>query len=568
VGHGCGFQGGWIPFAKTKAERVANHDPRLSIEERYSTHEAYVAIVKRTADRAVQDRFLLPEDADRFVREAEASDVRRTPSPSPAPNVQPASVACEQLASLRLTNAIVTLAHAYPAGSFTPTAGGRSIDVPASCRVMVTARPTEDSDIKVEVWIPDGDTWNGKLLGTDNGGFSGAINYAGLASAVTKGYAAVGTDTGHSGDQMDFGVGHPEKIIDWAYRSIHEMTAIAKTVVEASRGRGPAKSYFSGCSTGGQQALSEAQRFPADYDGIVAGDPGNNRVNLIYGFLWSWLATHDASGAPILPSTKLPALTKAAVAACDREDGLQDGLIGDPRACHFDPAVLACAGTETEACLTPAQIEAVKKVYAGATTRSGQQLYPGWAPGSEAGWGSYITNPKEPVRISLFRSWVFENANWDPRSFDWDKDVATVNAKYPFLSAMSLDYGAFKARGGKLIMYTGLADPVASPFDTFAYYESVVKANGGADATKPFYRFFSAPGMGHCGGGAGPNTFDMLSALDAWVEKGVAPDAIPASHATNSQVDRTRPLCAYPEVAHYKGTGSIDDAANFSCVVK
>ncbi len=340
AGQGCGFQGGWIPFAKTKAERVAKHDPRLSIEERYATHEAYVAIVKRTADQAVRDRFLLPEDADRFVREAEASDVRRTPSPpsSPAPNVQPASVACEQLASLRLTNATVTLAHAYPAGTFTPTAGGRSLDAPAFCRVMVTARPTADSDIKVEVWIPDGGGWNGKLLGTDNGGFSGAINYTALASAITKGYAAVGTDTGHSGDQMDFGVGHPEKIIDWAYRSIHEMTAIAKTVVEASRGRGPAQSYFSGCSTGGQQALSEAQRFPADYDGIVAGDPGNNRVNLIYGFLWSWLATHDASGAPILTSAKLPALTKAAVAACDRDDGLQDGLIGEPRACHFDPA--------------------------------------------------------------------------------------------------------------------------------------------------------------------------------------------------------------------------------------
>jgi hypothetical protein len=565
AGYGCGFQGGWIPFAKTKAERVANHDPRLSIEERYATHEAYVAIVKRAAEQAVRDRFLPPEDANRFVREAEASDVRRTPSPAPDPNVRPTSVACEQLPSLRLTHATVTLAHAYPAGTFTPTAGGRSLDVHAFCRVMVTATPTPDSDIKVEVWIPDGDGWNGKLLGTDNGGFSGAVNYAAMANAMTKGYAAVGTDTGHTGDQMDFGIGHPEKIVDWAYRSIHEMTVIAKTLVEKAKGRSAARSYFSGCSTGGQQALSEAQRFPADYDGIVAGDPGNNRVNLIYGFLWSWLATHDTSGVPILPSAKLPALTKAAVASCDKDDGLEDGLIGDPRTCHFDPSVLACTGAETDACLTAPQIEAVKKVYTGAKTKTGQPLYPGWAPGSEAGWGTYITNPKEPVRATLFRGWIFHNPAWDPHSFDWDKDVATVNATYPFLSAMSVDYGQFKAAGGKLIMYTGLADPVTSPLDTFAYYESVVKANGGADATKSFYRFFPAPGMGHCGGGAGPNTFDMLSALDAWVEKGTAPDAIPASHATNGQVDRTRPLCAYPAVARYTGAGSIDDAANFVC---
>jgi len=256
------------------------------------------------------------------------------------------------------------------------------------------------------------------------------------------------------------------------------------------------------------------------------------------------------------------------VAACDRNDGVEDGIIADPRRCSFDPAALACRGAETDTCLTPRQIEAARRVYAGAKSRSGQQLYPGWAPGSEAGWGTYITNPKEPVRVGLFRGWVFDNAAWDPRSFDWDKDVATVNAKYPILNAMSTDYSAFNARGGRLIMYTGLADPVTSPFDTINYYESVAKANGGIDAAKSFYRFFPAPGMAHCGGGAGPNTFDALAALEAWVEKGTAPDAIPASHSTNGRVDRTRPLCAYPAVAKYSGHGSIDDGANFSCVAQ
>jgi feruloyl esterase len=551
AGYGCGYQGGYVPFAKTKAERLAKNDPRPSIEERYATPEAYVAIVRRAADQAVRDRFLLPDDAARIIREAEASSI--VPRTS-------ASMACEQLASIAPPHATITEARAYPAGEFS---AGRTYQVPAFCRVTATSKPTPDSDIKVEVWLPD--KWNGKLLGTDNGGFSGAINYPALSAAIGKGYAAVSTDTGHTGDQTDFGIGHPEKIVDWAYRSIHEMTAIAKAVVEKATSRPPAKSYFSGCSTGGQQALSEAQRFPADYDGIVAGDPGNNRINLIFGFLWSWLATHDTDGSPILPSAKLPALTKAAVAACDKNDGLEDGLIGDPRFCHFDPVALACKGEETNDCLTPRQIEAAKKVYAGAKARSGERLYPGWAAGSEAGWGQYITNPKEPVRGGIFRGWVFQDAAWDPRSFDWDKDIAAVNAKYPFLSAMATDYSAFKSRGGKLIMYTGLADPVTSPLDTIAYYESVAQAMGGMPATQSFFRFFPAPGMGHCGGGAGPNTFDALAALDAWVETGTAPDSIPASHATSGHVDRTRPLCAYPAVARYKGAGSIDDAANFTC---
>jgi hypothetical protein len=601
AGQGCGFQGGWIPFAKTKADRVAAHDPRLSIEERYGTHDAYVTRVKQAADQAVRDRRLLPDDAERFVREAAASDVLKAAPGAPDLKVRPTSelrvrptselrvrlaselrvrpasesqvkptgTACERLASVALANATVTLAHPYPAGQFSPTGpAGRMVPVSAFCRVAVTATPTPDSEIRVEVWIPEGTAWNGKLLGTDNGGFSGAINYTALAAATAKGYAAVSTDTGHSGDQLDFGIGHPEKIVDWAYRSIHEMTAIAKTVVTQAKGRAPSKSYFSGCSTGGQQALSEAQRYPADYDGIVAGDPGNNRVNLILGFLWSWRATHDASGASILPSAKLPALAKAAMAACDKNDGLEDGLISDPRSCHFDPSVLACTGAESDGCLTPPQIEAVKSVYAGAKTSSGQPLYAGWAPGSEAGWGTYITNPKEPVRVGFFRGWVFQNPSWDPRAFDWDRDIATVNAKYPFLNAMSTDYNAFTSRGGKLIMYTGLADPVVSPFDTIAYYDEVATAMGGLTATQSFYRFFPVPGMGHCGGGTGPNAFDMLSALEAWVEKGTAPDAIPASHATNGMVDRARPLCAYPAVARYKGDGSIDEASNFVCAAR
>ena len=251
-------------------------------------------MVRKAAEQAVKDRFLLPDDAARILRAAEASTVLEQSQPAAS-----VSSSCEQLTSLNLTNAAVTLARAYPAGDFT---SGRTFQVPAFCRVAVTAKPTSDSDIKVEVWLPS--AWNGKLLGTDNGGFSGAINYGALASAIAKGYAAVSTDTGHTGDQMDFGIGHPEKIADWAHRAVHEMTVIAKAVVERAGDRAPLRSYFTGCSTGGQQALSEAQRYPADYEGIIAGAPGNNRINLIYGFLWSWLATHDASGNATLPPAK------------------------------------------------------------------------------------------------------------------------------------------------------------------------------------------------------------------------------------------------------------------------
>ena len=431
---------------------------------------------------------------------------------------------------------------------------------------MVTATPTRDSDIKVEVWLPD--AWNGKLLGIDNGGFSGAINYAALAAAVTKGYAAVSTDTGHTGDQMDFGIGHPEKIVDWAYRSVHEMTTIAKTVVERVKGRAPARSYFSGCSTGGQQALSEAQRYPADYDGIVGGDPGNNRINLIYGFLWSWLATHDTDGTPILPSAKLPALAKAAVAACDKNDGLEDGLIGDPRACRFDPSVLACKGDETDALPDAAadrrgdegvcRREDEERTAAVPRLGPRQRSRMGHVHHESEGAGPHRVVPQLGVSGPVVGSALIRLGQGCRHR---EREISVPERDGDRLRA-------FQSRGGKLIMYTGLADPVTSPLDTFAYYESVAKAMGGIDATKSFYRFFPAPGMAHCGGGAGPNTFDALAALDAWVEKGTAPDSIPASHATNGQVDRTRPLCAYPAVAHYSGAGSIDDAANFSCAVR
>jgi feruloyl esterase len=486
------------------------------------------------------------------------------PAMSP-PRAEPPGASCTSLTRLTIPDVAITGAADVPAGSFTPP-GGRPSTVETFCRVEATASPSPDSSIRIEIWIPSGEKWNGKLLGVGNGGYSGAIGYAAMAPGLARGYAVVSTDTGHTGDQVEFANGHPEKLADWAYRSVHVMTDVAKIAIRAHRGRFPEHAYFEGCSTGGHQALSEAQRFPADYDGIVAGDPGHNRARLILGFLWSWNAMHAADGRPILPASKLPLLHEAAVAACDGRDGRVDGVIGDPAACAFDPSVLRCGGDETDRCLTEAQVGAVAKVYAGARNpRTGEQIFAGWARGSERGWGAYLINPAEPVRLGILRL-LFADPAWDPRSFDWERDVRFVDETLPFLSATSTDLRAFKGRGGKLIMYTGLADPVTPPQDTMRYYQAVTTAMGGVARTQAFFRFFPVPGMGHCSGGTGPNRFDALAALEAWVERDQAPERILASRVIDGKTDATRPLCPYPSVSRYSGRGSADEADSYTCV--
>ena len=477
-----------------------------------------------------------------------------------------AATSCGDLVALTLPGIAIRSTQTVAPGDFTPPGAPTSLRVRGFCRITAVAAPTPDSDIHFEVWIPSGDGWNGKLLGVGNGGFAGAIDYRAMGAALARGYAVTGTDTGHTGDQMAFGRGHPEKVADWAYRAVHVTSAAAKVMVRDLAGRFPLHSYFQGCSTGGQQALSEAQRFAEDYDGIIAGAPGNDRIRLIIGFLWSWAAMHTSSGERLLSAVQLSNLTRAAVARCDAADGLEDGLIDDPRRCEFDPGVMACKGSANDSCLTQEQIAAVRKVYAGVKNpRTGVQLFPGWARGSEAGWGSYILDPKEPVRLGLFRDLTFGDPGWDWRTFDWDRDLVFVETQVPQLSAASVDLERFRARGGRLLMYTGWADPVVPPEAVVAYYEKVARAMGGLRRTHEFFRFFAAPGMGHCGGGSGPNTFDALSALEAWVERGQPPERLLAAQSVDGKVTRTRPLCPYPTVSRYSGRGSIDTAVNFVC---
>jgi feruloyl esterase len=484
------------------------------------------------------------------------------------------ATACTELAVLTIPDVTVNGASMVEAGTFTPTGSPLKLTVPAFCRVEATARPTSDSEIKIEVWIPAADAWNGKFQAVGNGGYQGSISYAAMATALRRGYATASTDTGHTGDDVIFGKGHPEKVIDFGWRAIHLMTDTAKLVVRNATGRFAAKSYFVGCSSGGHQAMSEAQRFPDDYDGILAGAPANNRIRQTFGFMWSWAATHRADGTPILDQASLAAVTNAVVAACDARDGLKDGLVDDPRRCTFDPATLACgAGSNGTSCLTKEQVEAVQKVYDGAKSpTTGEQIFTGWPPGSEAfgdsaiqSWRQYILAPKEPSRIGVFRYFLFHDPNWKVSSLDYDRDLAYAEQRIPHLAAVDHDLTPFKKRGGKLIMYAGWMDPVVPPQDNVAYYEAVAKKMGGYEKTRDFFRLFVAPGMGHCAGGPGPNQFDAVTALEQWVEKGVAPDALIASHSTGGKVDRSRPLCPYPQVARYKGTGSIDEAANFAC---
>lgn len=491
-----------------------------------------------------------------------------------------AGTPCASLAALTIPNVTVNAA-AIVAPGFVPPGpqipGTNNSPLPAFCRVEATARPTSDSEIKFEVWIPPVDAWNGKFQGVGNGGYQGSISYTAMGNALRRGYATASTDTGHVGDDLRFGQGHPEKVIDYGYRAIHITTDTAKLIVRNAQGRHADKSYFVGCSAGGHQAMSEAQRYPEDYDGIIAGAPAHNRIRQTFGFAHSWLATHNTDGSAILTAAKLAIVTKAAVAACDANDGLKDGLIEDPRKCAFDASSLACkAGADESTCLTPPQVEAVRKVHEGAKNpRTGEQIFTGWPRGSEGfgdsagqSWRQYITDQKEPARVGVFKYWLFNDPNWDFRTLDFDRDFAYATERLPMLHAVDTNLAPLKKAGAKLISYAGWMDPVVPPQDTAAYYEAVAKTMGGYDKTRDFFRLFMAPGMGHCSGGPGPNAFDMLTALENWVEKGVAPDKIIATHGTAGKVDRTRPLCPYPAVARYTGKGSIDEAASFACVAQ
>jgi hypothetical protein len=511
---------------------------------------------------------------------------------------------CESLTTLNLPHASIVSANSLKAGPTTMTTflGQMTFVVPARCEVRGISRPSSDSEIGFEVWLPL-DGWNGKYQQKGNAGFAGAVNRAGLVDPLRRGFAVASTDNGHDATktpQGTFAVGHPEKVIDFGYRAVHDTSEQAKAITAAFYGKPPNRSYFVGCSDGGREALMEAQRFPEDFDGILASAPANDWSHLFASFVWNELAVSKER----IPLEKLPIIQHAIVAKCDDADGLKDGLVSNPPACRFDPTVLACKGTKGKDCLTSAQLDTLKALYSGPKNpRNGEAIFAGLVTsGTEAmpmNWSLWIlgTSPGQSIQadfgLSYFRDVVFERPEWQLQLMDFDRDVRLSDEKVaPILSAINPDLRSFRARGGKLIQYHGWGDAAITASSSIEYYEAVRSYMSSAPdprskvkSIEDFYRLFMVPGLAHCSGGVGPVHFgndadfgappipntdserDVFAALERWVEYGIAPDRLIGSGPSPLDPSKTltRPLCPYPQQAEYKGAGDTNDAANFAC---
>jgi hypothetical protein len=514
------------------------------------------------------------------------------------------AASCESLANLKLPDTTITLAQSMAAGTFTPPGVPAAKPIPvAFCRVAGSIKPTSDSDIKFELWLPQAG-WTGRYESVGNGGFAGSIPFGAMVSPLSGGSAVSGTDDGHdvppsASDEgkSSWALGNPEKIIDYSYRAVHLTAEGGKAITSAFYGSKPKYSYFVGCSAGGREALMEAQRYPNDFDGIVAGAPANQTVKSL-SLRAANLKTIMASEAGYISPADVQKIGATITAACDGLDGVKDGVIADPRQCRLDPASLP---------LTSAQIKTFQALHDGPKTSAGRPMGPGMPFGSEAvGWVQNILGPSfadapskaasSIIAKGYLANFVYRDATWDFRSFDPDKSPADIEkALGLILDATDTSFAEFKAHNGKLISYHGWGDALITPLLTLDYYNAVIAAQGRAGATpvasgtpdnsarektQAFYRLFMAPGMGHCRGGPGPNQFgqvggdgdadhDVVAALQRWVEKGVAPTKLIATKFLGDDptkgVEMTRPLCVHPQVAKYNGTGNTQDAANFAC---
>ena len=472
---------------------------------------------------------------------------------------------CDSLRTLSTPQVTVTAAETVPAGVFVqPPAPGAATattqhpePIPRHCRVKLTLKPSSDSNIYSELWMP-ADGWNGKLLVVGNGGFAGSIQgYGDMQVALRLGYATAATDTGHNtadGPNGMFALGHPEKIVDFAYRALHETTVESKRLIRTFYNRTPQYSYYKGCSTGGRQGIMAATRFPDDYDGIIAGALANRHIHM-----------HTAGSARQIELARHPDMAispeKAQMvsdAVMNKCDLLHEGFLNNPQQCTFDFSKFLCKGAESNECLTQPQLKAVEMFYGGVKNGKGEVIFA----------GQVLGNPLTPQRSSqtvnvsdTVRIWAFQNADYDWRTFDIDRDMPVIDQKIGFVDATDPDLKKFKAHGGKLLLYAGWGDTGITPKNTVEYYESVVNKMGKAE-TNDFTRLFMVPGMGHCRGGNGPDTFDTIGTLETWREKGTTPAAIAATNKTSGL---SRPLCPYPQYAKYKGSGDLKEAANWAC---
>lgn len=487
-----------------------------------------------------------------------------------------AATACADLKSLPLPNTTVTTAEFVAAGAFRPQPGGRGgpeqfADLPAFCRVQATLKPSSDSDIKVELWMPATARWNGKFRGTGNGGLGGGatVNPAPLASAVRIGYAAAGNNTGHEGGSA-YAIGHPEKIKDFGYRSSHEMTVFSKALIAAYYDSPLKYSVMAESGGGTIAALSAAQRYPEDYGALAVTSMSSYLSHHTFGQMWIWYATH-ADEASFIPTAKYAVLHQAALKACDADDGLADGIIGTAERCHFDPAVVRCRGADAPDCLTAPQVAAARKIYAGPKNpRTGEQIYSPLYPGSELGWAQLAGGP-EPlgIPVDFFRYYVFQDPNWDykTRRVNFDGDVALADrAEVSPVNAVDPDLRKYFARGGKLLLIGGWNDNSVPPNVAVNYYKAVV-AKTGEKATRESMRFFMVPGMAHGVGTTGAENFnvDTLALIEQWKQTGQAPNQLVMGHFKDGQEVGRRLVCQYPQIAFYKGSGNAEDPASFEC---
>jgi len=480
-----------------------------------------------------------------------------------APGVSAAPVACEDLAGVPVAHTAVTAAETVATGAFTPPPGGfdpfqtdYSV-LPAFCRVTGSISPVSASDIRFELWLPESG-WNNKFLQAGNGAAAGSMSYFAMVQPLSRGYAVAHTDTGHRGAGGDFSwaAGHPEQLTDYQYRAVRELTIAGKALTAARYGSVPRKSYFVGCSTGGRQGLLEAQRYPDDYDAIIASAPAHDWSRLMA----LSIVIERNLGPGGLAVEKLSLLTEGALAACDAGDGVRDRVITEPGACGFDPAGLLCEGEPTDGCLDEAEVAAARRIYAGLVSGDGTVAYPGTGPGSEALWAFYAS-PFFKLGSSYFRHVIAADPEWDAASFDADRDLdralrhdsATMNAVDPDLSV-------FVARGGKLLLNHGTTDGIIPYRSTVNYYESVVAELGG-EAIADSVRFYLVPGMDHCAAGRGAAQVDWLTALEQWAEHGRTPGVLAGAAAGQAF---TRPICPWPQLARYRG-GDETDAASFEC---
>lgn len=476
---------------------------------------------------------------------------------------------CEALAALSLgyvaiDSAAVVAAGAYeaPPGPFGRNNAALYASLPEFCRVEATSRPTRNSEIGIEVWLPAND-WNGRLLGVGNGAWAGSIGQADLAGGVASGYAVAGTDTGHRGRGPGFALEHQDKLVDFAHRSVHEMTVTAKAIVAAYYGRAQERAIFRGCSTGGLQALAEVQRYPDDYDGVIAGDP-NLRATHVQGTQMWITAISNRSDAARIAEPEWDLVNRHVIATCDDIDGVVDGVIENPRQCSFDPSVLVCPAGGVD-CLNPEQVETFRSIYRGPLRDDGASLFPGLERGSENGWNTL--SGAEPMSLAreTYEQLVFNGTDWDWREFDAQSDIAEATARIgPIMDMNDANIGEFIERGGKLLLYHGWNDPGIPPGASVRYYEDVLAAVG-VERSENAVKLFMVPGMGHCRGGNAPDRFDAVGAIEQWLDTGDAPDRIEAQLQVEGITVRSRPLCPYPAVAVYDGSGDTDEAASFSC---